>query len=53
MGTVCDTEARVKGVSGLSVADASLVPVPLGGHPMSTLYAVAEMLADLVRFGGR
>ena len=32
MGKVVDTELRVKGVRGLRVADASILPLPLAGH---------------------
>ncbi|KAH6647946.1 choline dehydrogenase [Truncatella angustata] len=48
MGTVVDGEGRVLGVRGLRVADASIIPVPLGGHPQSTLYAMAEQLASMI-----
>lgn len=48
MGEVVDVEGRVLGVEGLRVADASIVPVPLGGHPQATLYAMAEQLASLI-----
>lgn len=32
MGSVVDTELRVKGVKGLRVVDASILPLPLAGH---------------------
>lgn len=48
MGAVVDAEGRVVGVDGLRVADASVVPVPLGGHPQATLYAMAEQIAAMV-----
>jgi choline dehydrogenase-like flavoprotein len=48
MGTVVDTDAKVLGVEKLRVIDASIVPVPLGGHPQATLYAMAELLAEVV-----
>lgn len=48
MGTVVDGEGKVLGVRGLRVGDASIVPVPLGGHPQTALYAVAEQLADMI-----
>lgn len=51
MGNVVDAVGRVRGLSGLRVADASVIPVPLGGHPQATLYAVAEQLASLIIHG--
>ncbi|KAK8851935.1 choline dehydrogenase [Apiospora arundinis] len=48
MGKVVDTEGKVLGVKGLRVADASIVPIPLGGHPQATLYAMAEQLASFI-----
>ncbi|KAI1409261.1 choline dehydrogenase [Hypoxylon sp. FL1857] len=52
MGKVVDTEGKVLGVKGLRVADASILPIPLGGHPQATLYAVAEQLASLIASDG-
>ncbi|MCJ1448188.1 MAG: hypothetical protein MMC23_008702 [Stictis urceolatum] len=48
MGSVVDGECRVKGVTGLRVGDASILPLPIGGHPQPTLYAVAEIVAALI-----
>ncbi|KAK8121929.1 hypothetical protein PG984_010599 [Apiospora sp. TS-2023a] len=48
MGKVVDTEGKVLGVRGLRIADASVVPIPLGGHPQATLYAMAEQLVSFV-----
>ncbi|KAI9698850.1 MAG: hypothetical protein M1820_007357 [Bogoriella megaspora] len=48
MGKVVDTKLRVFGVRGLRVADASVLPVPLGGHPQASLYALAEQAVDLI-----
>ncbi|KAL6713317.1 hypothetical protein ACLMJK_008782 [Lecanora helva] len=48
MGKVVDTQLRVKGVKGLRVADASVLPVAIGGHPQATLYGVAEKAAEMI-----
>ena len=48
MGKVVDTQLRVKGVRGLRVADASVLPVAIGGHPQATLYGVAEQAAEMI-----
>ncbi|KAM3067316.1 hypothetical protein ACMFMG_005323 [Clarireedia jacksonii] len=42
---VVDTQARVYGVSGLRVVDASAFPFLPPGHPMSTIYAFSEKIA--------
>jgi len=43
---VIDSEAKVFGVDGLRVVDASSFPLLPPGHPMSTIYALAEKIAD-------
>ena len=48
MGKVVGTDLNVYGVRGLCVADASVLPVPIGGHPQATLYALAERAAELI-----
>jgi choline dehydrogenase-like flavoprotein len=48
MGNVVDTSGRVFDVEGLRVADASVLPVPIGGHPQATMYAMGEQLAALI-----
>ena len=47
LGGMLDSELRVYGVEGLSVADASIFPFLPAGAPMSTGYAVAEKVSDL------
>ncbi|KAK1142964.1 hypothetical protein N8T08_007205 [Aspergillus melleus] len=45
---VLDTEARVRGVSGLRVVDASSMPTLGPGHPMATIYMLAERIANAI-----
>ncbi|KAF4632756.1 hypothetical protein G7Y89_g5373 [Cudoniella acicularis] len=47
-GVVCP-ELTVYGVSGLSVGDISVLPMVPGSHTCSTVYAVAEKAADLIK----
>ncbi|KAF2084722.1 GMC oxidoreductase [Saccharata proteae CBS 121410] len=42
---VVDSKARVFGVEGLRVVDASSMPFLVPGHPMATIYALAEKIA--------
>lgn len=53
MGTdeqaVVDTRLRVRGVSGLCVADASVLPGPISANTNATVYAVAERAVELLR----
>ncbi|KAI9776828.1 MAG: hypothetical protein M1816_005079 [Peltula sp. TS41687] len=48
---VLDSKARVYGVQGLRVVDASAFPVLPPGHPMATVYALAEKIADAILKG--
>ena len=48
---VVDTHARVFGVQGLRVVDSSAFPFLPPGHPQSTVYALAEKIADDVKRG--
>ena len=47
-GAVVDTELRVRGIDGLRVADASVLPVIPNAHPNATVLAIAEKAADLL-----
>lgn len=49
MGSVCDTELRVRGVDGLRVADASVMPSVPRGNTNAPTIAVAERAADLIK----
>lgn len=43
---VVDSAAKVRGVTGLRVVDASAFPILPPGHPQATIYAFAEKIAD-------
>lgn len=45
---VVDNLARVFGVEGLRVVDSSAFPLLPPGHPQSTVYALAEKIADSI-----
>jgi len=42
------TELRVRGITGLRVADASVMPAIPNAHPNATVLAIAERAADLI-----
>ena len=48
-GGVVDAQLRVYGIQGLRVVDASIFPIIPATHTSSTVYAVAEKAADLIK----
>ena len=47
--SVVDPELRVRGVEGLCVADASVMPTVIRGHTNAPAIVVGEVAADLIR----
>ncbi|MBO0679694.1 GMC family oxidoreductase N-terminal domain-containing protein [Mycolicibacterium sp. S2-37] len=50
-GSVVDPELRVRGVDGLRVADASVMPVNIRGHTHAPSVLIGEKAADLIAGG--
>lgn len=49
IGGVVDTSLQVYGTSNVRVVDASVLPFQVCGHLQSTIYAVAERAADIIK----
>lgn len=48
-GGVVDGELKVYGVEGLRIVDASVMPMLPASHTMTTVYAIAEKAADIIK----
>ena len=48
-GAVVDEHLRVRGVDGLRIADASIIPVIPGGNTNAPVIMIGERAADLIR----
>jgi choline dehydrogenase len=46
--SVTDTQLRVRGISGLRVVDASVLPQIIRGHTHAPTVMIAERAADLI-----
>lgn len=49
IGGVVDASLKVYGTSNVRVVDASVIPFQVCGHLQSTIYAVAERAADIIK----
>lgn len=52
LGGVVSPELKVYGTSNVRVLDASVLPFQVCGHLTSTLYAMAEKAADIIKAAG-
>ncbi|RDI88205.1 hypothetical protein Vi05172_g1725 [Venturia inaequalis] len=49
LGGVVDDGHKVYGTANVRVVDASVLPFQVSGHLTSTLYALAERAADVIK----
>ena len=50
-GSVVDPELRVRGVGGLRVIDASVMPTIIRGHTHAPVVVIGEKAAELIAAG--
>jgi len=51
LGGVVDSSLKVYGTSNVRVVDASIIPLIVGTHLQSTVYAIGEKAADIIKRG--
>ncbi|KAJ8508036.1 hypothetical protein ONZ45_g9651 [Pleurotus djamor] len=49
LGGVVDTKLKIYGTDNVRVADASIIPIPIGAHISSTVYMIGEKAADIIQ----
>ena len=49
LGGVVDGRLRLYGSANVRVVDASVLPAQVSAHPSTSLYAIAEKLADMIK----
>jgi choline dehydrogenase-like flavoprotein len=49
LGGVVNNRLRVYGTKNVRVVDASIMPFQVSGHLSSTVYAIAERAADMIK----